>query len=141
MFPPGAIVTGTAGCRTAVARLIGVLLAAAPSMPASSPLAPPLLPHHLESDVGVGIDVTFVAAIRVGGRHLRQALRLGLAPRLRERRRGGDGGRRRQDANRSHGAPRCAWHPPCQLRADTSGEPRRMLLTCGKRPRRPSRAR
>src|SRR5262249_60313378 len=58
-----------------------------------------------ERDVGDGTGGRCGAALRAGGRSSGQALRLRLAPRLRERRRSGDGARRRQDSDRSHGAP------------------------------------
>src|SRR4029077_321861 len=72
---------------------------------ASAAFAPILLPHQLELNVGVRIGVTFLAAIRAVRLHLRRTLRLRLARGLRQNRRGGNDGRRRENECDLHPAP------------------------------------
>src|SRR5262245_26550663 len=71
----------------------------------SAAFAPILLPHELELNVGVGIGVTFLTAIRAVRLHLRGTLRLCLARGLRQRGRTGDDDRRRENECDLHPAP------------------------------------
>jgi hypothetical protein len=71
----------------------------------SAAFAPILLPHQLELNVGVGIAVTFLRAIRAVRLRRREMLRLSLARGLRQSRRSGNDDRCRENEYDLHPAP------------------------------------
>src|SRR5262245_2261403 len=74
----------------------------------STAFAPILLPHELELNVGIGVGVPLLGAIRAVRLHLRATLRLCLARGLRQRGRSGHDDR--------SGENECDLHPAPPLR-------------------------